>query len=1293
MEISHHTMSERKPEVRGKSWRREREERGRRQMACRESFVQNTESCATDNAKNPDNQQVSEQRPDVIEGSEKKIRSETNCEEKKPCTEWRQNLSTEEIETLSRTRKDSSDKETLQPDIEFSGLEATSFLDVKEDTVSSEGEGKKQLEQFVAEVTEKLRSRAELRSINTNAAAIRPEESFFSKLDSSLKKNTAFIKRLRNMTEAQKDSLIKDMNALNLTKYISEAAAAIVDAKLKMSDVNAALQICSLLHQRYSDFCGQLLENWQKVLPMKKDEKITNPSKIRVDLRFYAELISCGVFTLKEGLPLLGNLLTVLTQSDKEEHSNLNILLSFCRHCGEDYAGLIARKFRILAYQHVVEIPKSDLLPADRQKGLRALLKDYYKSLCKHLVRDYKCLQNMERQNRRILQTKGELCSDRKEKYEACQSAFQKLLSSTQQFADILDEDVPNLPKDECFNQDSEAGTLDIHNRFKDGEAEAMTSIWEDDDTRSFYENLPDLKAFIPGILFKDSSQSTSQPQGEIQEDKLEEDLSKLEIEEGELLETEGKEEIDLKETSIADEKDLAEALMQETEDAEEDSANTSSANKLLLEGFLLSLLHCVNREMIDQAAVDFCMNLNTKPNRKKLVKALFLVPRTRLDLLPFYARFVATLNPCMPDVASDLVTMLKQDFKFHIKKKDQINIESKVKTVRFIGELVKFKIFPKSEALYCLKLLLFDFIHHHVEMACNLLETCGRFLFRAPDSHQRTKVYLEQMMRKKSVLPLDSRYTTMIENAFYYCNPPETAPTVLVERPPMHEYIRKLLYKDLTKTTTEKILRQMRKLDWEDPEVAAYATKCLTAIWNVKYYNIRCVANLLAGLVAYQENVGPQVVDGVLEDIRLGMEVNHPKYNQRRVSMVRYLGELYNYRMVESTVIFRVLYSFITFGVSYDGSYSELDPPDNLFRIRLICILLDTCGQYFNSGSSKKKLDCFLVFFQRYFWHKKSVDLYNDDYPFPVTVQFMVTDTVSALRPKLKLYESLEEAEQGAEDLTNELRPKLVEVCPSLKTEDDDENNAQPANKDDSLGPIQEVDEEQDDDGQSESSFQEGETDTDGFSGSQSQPLEDENDVSGRHCNSLSDENSDRMYDGSQDAPVVTSAPKHVHCAEDEDFMAAFDRMLSESILHRNQESVKPQVDIVIPMNIKGNPGAKKITVIQNEMKLEEKPTVNFVLMTRRGNKQQFKNLAVPVTSELAQNLKDREEAERVEKQQVKQLTLNINERQEEEDYQEMLAAQQRPAVMNLNRDRRQKYHHPKGAPDADLIFGNKKR
>lgn len=40
-----------------------------------------------------------------------------------------------------------------------------------------------------------------------------------------------------------------------------------------------------------------------------------------------------------------------------------------------------------------------------------------------------------------------------------------------------------------------------------------------------------------------------------------------------------------------------------------------------------------------------------------------------RLDLLPFYARLVATLHPCMSDVAEDLCSMLKGDFRFHVRK------------------------------------------------------------------------------------------------------------------------------------------------------------------------------------------------------------------------------------------------------------------------------------------------------------------------------------------------------------------------------------------------------------------------------------------------------------------------------------------------------------------------------------------------------------------------------------------------------------------------------------------------
>lgn len=43
---------------------------------------------------------------------------------------------------------------------------------------------------------------------------------------------------------------------------------------------------------------------------------------------------------------------------------------------------------------------------------------------------------------------------------------------------------------------------------------------------------------------------------------------------------------------------------------------------------FLHNLTNCVNKELIDSAAIEFLLNLNTKNNRKKLTNALFGVQR-----------------------------------------------------------------------------------------------------------------------------------------------------------------------------------------------------------------------------------------------------------------------------------------------------------------------------------------------------------------------------------------------------------------------------------------------------------------------------------------------------------------------------------------------------------------------------------------------------------------------------------------------------------------------------------------
>ena len=122
---------------------------------------------------------------------------------------------------------------------------------------------------------------------------------------------------MKNFNESAKKSLTDEMLTLNLTKYITEITTGIVEVKLKVTDIQSIVEICSLLHQRYSDFSQPFLEAWNKTLSLKKEDKNFNVSKLRVDLRLYCELVSVGIFELKEGLSLLGNVLTTLIASDK----------------------------------------------------------------------------------------------------------------------------------------------------------------------------------------------------------------------------------------------------------------------------------------------------------------------------------------------------------------------------------------------------------------------------------------------------------------------------------------------------------------------------------------------------------------------------------------------------------------------------------------------------------------------------------------------------------------------------------------------------------------------------------------------------------------------------------------------------------------------------------------------------------------------------------------------------------------------------------------------------------------
>lgn len=96
-------------------------------------------------------------------------------------------------------------------------------------------------------------------------------------------------------------------------------------------------------------------------------------------------------------------------------------------------------------------------------------------------------------------------------------------------------------------------------------------------------------------------------------------------------------------------------------------------------------------------------------------------------------------------------------------------------------------------------------------------------------------------MRRKQVAQHLDPRLSLLLDNAYYQvrppaisrrfltmadvqavlqCNPPERSAVQQKERSPMELFVRHLFHDVLIKKTVDKVLKLVRKLHWEDPEV-----------------------------------------------------------------------------------------------------------------------------------------------------------------------------------------------------------------------------------------------------------------------------------------------------------------------------------------------------------------------------------------------------------------------------------------------------------------------------------------
>ncbi|KAK9243823.1 armadillo-type protein [Lipomyces tetrasporus] len=1097
-------------------------------------------------------------------------------------------------------------------------------------------------------------------------------------LDSSLKKNTAFIKRLRTSVNADNQAaLLKEISTLTLEKYLSEIIGAAAEgfAKCRLTnDIWAAVEVTSALHQRFAKaftptlmlyllrgFASPTKAQLSTLTPEQR-EKEDNSRLMRQRglLRLLTEYWLCGIARTSEDAriaadsgasaeatksstrsksstaashqslaqqtvtadPVPLEVLRELLSNDTKEFTYLPVASAFVKNFGSELLGVSrVRGERQELNGHVVQTEDKQktegtyegVMNEALRKKFRAILESYNKSLQAFLVKQRRSIKEQERRNNAAYMRSGEIFEDRHSTFEKMVKAEEKMIASAQVLADALDMDMPDLTQEDAKEVSTPSASFSFTKAGVNSSGEVSDSgIWEDEEQKKFYEELLDLRLRVPQEFFSAAKKAAIKEEAS---DRREDQSPEREREEDIKIDDDGN--------------DLFDEDMALVDDNEGTAAISNPSIGAQVDLIIHRLPEMNSRETIDQLAIDFCY-LNSKASRIRLIRAVQAIPKTRQDLVPMYSRFIATLNKYIPDIGTAVVKYLQREFKVLVRKRtvpspggpDRSISEARARNIRYIAELVKFKVVANHVTFNCIKILLDGFGRHEIETLSNLLESCGRFLLRTEETHETMAQMLQIMWKKKSAQNLDARERILLENAFYYVNPPERPGIVQKERSVIEQYVRKLVLVDLNKRTYHHILKQFRKLNWEDPETIRVIDKTFTKIWKVKYGNIHLMTLIASCLMKYHQDFIVRLVDSTLEHIRVGLELNMFKYNQQRIAQVKYLGEMYNYRIVDSPTIFDTLYTIVGFGHEggrpQPGRFTPLDPADGYFRIRLVCTLLETCAAYFDRGSAKKKLDLFLGFFQYYVFSKLT--------PLPMEIEFHVHDTLQMLRPNLKVCSNLEEAATGLTEAMTAAFGELGLNYFEQEREDDDDERREGVDEDD--------DDDAEDDEDDEAAAAEGE------SGGSSE------DSSGESSN----DDDDEEEEDDEDEEEEDRGRGRSHPVEDEEFDREFSKMLAESLESRKSER-RSAFDVPLPV-MRSAQQQQQYSVVDMTGKNSEEPenrrepnltkNVQFRLLTKRGNRQQIHTVEVPADSAIAVSTRMKQKAEREERQRIKDLVLN---------------------------------------------------
>ena len=263
---------------------------------------------------------------------------------------------------------------------------------------------------------------------------MRLEESALKSLDSSMKKVTPFLKKVKErLGEETRAQLLTELAKLNLSKYVEEVALAVSEAKLKVADIPAATAVCSAMHAAYAPFAAALMPHLLKnatltappparpgappTPPEPDADRSARLARKRSSLRLLFELVAVGVFT--DSARVVGCLVEVVIEDGvpmaEPPMPNLAVVSSVAKAVLIDpllvspaTRAAAAAASRTADAGSAGEAVACALTPTEQRKLVTTVL-EYFKTSCAALQQGWTALRAIEKANQRALHIKGDL--------------------------------------------------------------------------------------------------------------------------------------------------------------------------------------------------------------------------------------------------------------------------------------------------------------------------------------------------------------------------------------------------------------------------------------------------------------------------------------------------------------------------------------------------------------------------------------------------------------------------------------------------------------------------------------------------------------------------------------------------------------------------------------------------------------------------------------------------------------------------------------------------------------------